>query len=110
MLQTVTEENTRGRLGSELGPLSGREKDKTTTPKHTEMVIARGRAMKTLTRATIAKKGRGLQVKEIDCSADGVSPKVRRNISTQKKSSSGLQDMTMLALSDPVLGVSPRTG
>ena len=90
MLQTITEEDTWGRLSSELSPLSGREEDKTATTKHTEMVIARGKAMETLARATIAKKRRGLQIKEIDCSADGVSPKVRRNMGTQEKSPSCL--------------------
>ena len=44
------------------------------------MIIARGRVMETLDRTTITKKGRGLQVKEIDCSANGVSPKMRRDI------------------------------
>ena len=35
---------------------------------------------------------------------------MRGNIGTQEKSTSCLQDVAMLALSDPVLGVSPRTG
>ena len=74
------------------------------------MIIARRRAMKTLARATITKKGGGLQVKEINCSADGVSPKIRWNIGTQEKSTSCLQDVAMLALSNPILGVCPRTG
>ena len=46
------------------------------------MVIARRRAMKTLARATITKKGGGLQVKKINCRADGVSPKIRRDMGT----------------------------
>ena len=56
---------TGGRLSSELGPLPGREQDKVATTKDTEMVIARGSAMETLSRATTAKKGGGLQVREI---------------------------------------------
>ena len=65
--------------------------------------------METLTRAAITKKGRGLQVKKINYSADSVSPKVRRNIGTQEKSTSRLQNVTVLALSDPVLRMSPGT-
>ena len=110
MVKTITEEDTGSRLSSELSPLPGRKQDKTTTTKYAEMIIARGRTMETLTRTTIAKKGRGLQVKEINCSADGVSPKVRGNIGTQAKSTSCLQNVAMLALSNPILGVCPRTG
>jgi len=71
------------------------------------MIIARWRAMKALTWTTIMKKGGWLQVKEINCSADGVSPEVRGNISTEEKSTSCLQDVAMLALSYPVLRMSP---
>ena len=66
--------------------------------------------METLARTTIAKKGRELQVKEIYGSANSVSSKVRRDIGTQEKGTSCLQDVAMLALSYLVLGVSPRTG
>ena len=44
MLKAITKEDTRGRLSSELSPLAGGKKDKTTT-KHTKMIIARGRTM-----------------------------------------------------------------
>ena len=110
MLKTITEEDTGSGLSSELSPLARGKEDEAATTKHTKMIIARGRAIETLAQTTIAKKGRGLQVKKIDCSADSVSPKVRRNIGTQEKGTSHLQDVAMLALSDPVLGVSPRTG
>ena len=80
MLKAITKEDTRGRLSSELSPLAGGKKDETTTTKHTKMIIARGRAIETLARTTIAKKGGGLQVKEIDCSANGVRSKIRRDI------------------------------
>ena len=103
MLKTVAKEDTGGRLSSELGLLPERKQDKATTTKDTEMIIARRRPMKTLARTPIAKKGRRLQVKEIDCSANGISPKMR-------KGTSRLQDVAMLALSNPILGVSPRTG
>ena len=73
------------------------------------MVIATGRAIYTLAPTTTTKKG-GLQVKEVNCSADSVSLEMRGNIGTQEQSTSCLQDVAMLALSDPVLGVSPRTG
>ena len=109
MLETVTKKDTGGRLSNELGPLPGREQDKAATTKDTEMVIARGSAMETLTRATTAKNGGGLQVKKINCSANDASPKVRRDIRTQEKGTSCLQDVVMLAFSYPVLGVSPRT-
>ena len=66
--------------------------------------------METLTRAAITKEGGWLQVKKIHCDADSVSPKVRRNIGTQKESTSRLQNVTVLALSDPILGMGPRTG
>ena len=66
--------------------------------------------MEALTRAAITKKRRWLQVKKINCSTDSISPKVRRNICTQKKSTSRLQNVTVLALSDPILGMSPMTG
>ena len=54
-----------------------------------KMIITRS-AMETLTQAAITKKGRGLQGKKINCSADSVSPKVRRNVGTQKKSTGRL--------------------
>ena len=66
--------------------------------------------METLAWAAIMKERRGLQVKEINCSADSVSPKVRRNVCTQQKSTCRLQDVTVLVLSNPILGVGPRTG
>ena len=66
--------------------------------------------MKTLARATITKKGGGLQVKEINGSADSVSLEVRRDKSTQKKGTSRLQDAAMLTLNHPALGVNPGTG
>ena len=110
MLKTVTKEDTGGRLSNELGPLPERKQDKATTTKDTEMVITRGSVIETLTQATTAKNGGGLQVKKINCSANGVSPKVRRDIRTQEKGTSRLQNVVMLALSNPVLGVSPRTG
>ena len=81
MLKTITEKDIGSSLSSELSPLAGGKEDETTT-KHTKMIIARGRAMETLARTTIVKKGGGLQVKEIDCSANGVMPKMRRNIGT----------------------------
>ena len=56
MLKTVTKEDTRGRLSSELGLLPGREQDKAATTKDTKMVIARRGAMETLTRAMTVKK------------------------------------------------------
>ena len=73
------------------------------------MIITRS-AIETLTRAAITKEGRWLQVKKINCSADSISPKVRGNIGTQKKSTSRLQNVTVLALSNPILGMGPRTG
>ena len=66
--------------------------------------------METLTRAAITKERRWLQVKKMNRSTDSISPKVGRNMGTQKESTSRLQNVTMLALSDPVLGMSPRTG
>ena len=110
MLKTVPKENTRRGLSSELSLLTRGKKNKATATKDAEMIIARGRAMKTLTRTTITKEGGGLQVKKINCSADSISPEVRRNVCTQEKSASCLQDVAMLALSYPVLGMSPRTG
>ena len=35
---------------------------------------------------------------------------MRRNVGTQKKSTGRLQNVTVLALSNPVLGMGPRTG
>ena len=58
MLETVTKEDTGGRLSGELGPLPGRKQDKASIAKDTKMVIARWGAMETLTRATIMKKRR----------------------------------------------------
>ena len=75
-----------------------------------EMVIARGSVIETLARATTAKKGGGLQVKKINCSANGVGPKVRWDIRIQEKSTSRLQNVVMLVLSDPILSMSPRIG
>ena len=74
------------------------------------MVIARGRAMETLARTMIMKRGRRPQVKEIDCNANGVSLKMRRDIGTQEKSTSCLQNVAMLVLSNPILEVCPKTG
>ena len=51
-----------------------------------------------------------MQVKKINGSADSINPKMRWNIGTQKKSTSRLQNVTVLALSDPVLGMGPRIG
>ena len=66
--------------------------------------------METLAQTTTAKKGRGLQVKKINYSANSISPKVRWNIGTQEKSTGRLQNVTVLALSYPILGMGPRTG
>ena len=66
--------------------------------------------METLTRSVIMKEGGWLQVKKIHCDADSVSPKVRRNIGTQKESTSHLPNVSVLVLSNPVLGMGPRTG
>ena len=66
--------------------------------------------METLAWAAITKERRGLQIKEINCSTDSVSPKVTRDMGSQKKSTSRLQYVTVLALSNPVLGMGPRTG
>ena len=82
MLKTITVEDTWSGLSSEFSPLAGGKGDEATTTKHTKMIIARGRAMETLVQTTIGKKGRRLQVKEIDCSANGVNPKMRRDIGT----------------------------
>ena len=82
MLKTVPKEDTGSGLSSELSPLARGKKNKITTTKDAKMIIARGSAMETLTRTTITKEGGGLQVKEINCSADGVSPEVRGDIST----------------------------
>ena len=72
------------------------------------MIIARS-AMEALTRAAITEERRGLQVKKINRSADSVSPKVR-DICAQQKTACRLQDVTVLALSNPVLGMGPKTG
>ena len=66
--------------------------------------------METLTRAAITKEGGWLPVKKIHCGAGSVSPKVRRNIGTQKESMNRLQNVMVFALSDPVLGMGPKTG
>ena len=66
--------------------------------------------METLTRATVTQKDRGLQVNKINCSTNGISPKMRWNRGTEEKSTSRLKNVTMLALSYPVLDMSPRTG
>jgi len=74
------------------------------------MIIARGSAMKTLTRTTITKKRGRLQVNKINCSADSVSPKMGWNGSPEEKSTSRLKNVTVLAFSYPILRVCPRTG
>ena len=66
--------------------------------------------MKTLTRATIMKTRGRLEVDEVSSSADRNSPKVRRNGSSKKESTCRFQEMTVLAFSDPILRMSPRTG
>ena len=49
------------------------------------MIIVGRSAKEILTRPAITKKGRGLQVKKINCNANGVSLKMRRDIRTQEK-------------------------
>ena len=110
MLKTITQKNTGDRLGSELCSLLRGKQNKTTTTKHTKMIVAGRGAMKTLTRATITKTRRRLKVDEINSSADSISPEMRWDGRPKKKGTSRLQDMTMLALSNPVLRMSPRTG
>ena len=110
MLEAITKEHTRDRLSCEFCLLARGKQNKTAIAKHTKMsVVGRG-AMKTLTRATIMKTRRRLKVDEINSSADSISPEVRGNRRPKKKGTSRLQDMTMLALSNPVLRMSPRTG
>ena len=110
MLKTITQKNTRNGLSGELCALPRREQNKGATAKDTEMIVVRRSAMKTLTRATIMKTRGRLQVNKINCSADSVNPEVRWKKSAKKKSTSHLQDVTVLALSNPVLRMSPRTG
>ena len=109
MLKAITQKNTGHRLGGELCSLPRGEQNKAATTKHTEMIVAGRGAMKTLTRATIAKTRGRLEVDEINNSADSISPEVRWKGGPKKKSASRLQDVTVLALSNPVLRMSPRT-
>ena len=109
MLEAITKEHTRDRLSCEFCLLPRGEQNKTATAKHTKMIIARRGAMKTLTRAAIMKMRGRLEVNEINSGADSISPEVRQKGGPKKKSTSRLQDVTVLALNDPVLRMSPRT-
>jgi len=79
VLETIAKEETRDRLSSKLGPLPRRKQDIASTPKHPKVIIARWGAMETLTRTTILKIRGGLDVDDVDCSANGISPKMGRN-------------------------------
>ena len=110
MLEAITKKHTRDRLSCEFCSLPRGKQNKTATTKHTKMIVAGRGAMKTLTGATITKTRRWLEVDEINSSADSISPEVGWKRGTKKQSTSRLQDVTVLALSNPVLRVSPRTG
>ena len=79
MLETIAKKETRDRLSRELGPLPRRKQDIASTPKHTKVIIARWGAMETLTRTTILKIRGGLDVDDVDCSANDIIPEMGRD-------------------------------
>ena len=73
MLKAITQKDTGNRLRCELCSLPRGEQDKAATAKNTKMIVAGRSAMKTLTRATIAKTRGRLQVNKVNCSANSVN-------------------------------------
>ena len=74
------------------------------------MGIPRRTRKQTLARTTTLKEGGGLKVDKIDGRGDSLSPKMWRNMGSNKKSASSLNDMAMLPFRGAILGMSTGTG
>ena len=74
------------------------------------MSIPRRTREQTLARTTTLKEGGGLKVDKIDSCGDSLSSKMWRNMESNKKSASGLNDMAMLPFRGAILGMSTGTG
>ena len=109
MFKTIPQKHALNWLSSQLSPLTRCKQDITSATKNSKMIIARWSTKKNFTKTFSRQCGRRLSIYEISSGRNSLTPKMRRNKWGNQKGTSSLNEMAMLALSNPILSMGART-